>query len=311
MMKVGNSMCTLKELSFTIALILHIVLFGAIAADARELRVVERGSYEQPDEVMDNEWEPMGLFTQVPMPQQLPPPPPPPLPPLESPAPNCVSPPSTLPSPTSNPSPSSQVPSTLPSPSTNPSSPPSTLPSPTSNPTPPFLPAQGPPPPCLPTQGPPPLQPGPPTGIPTPPATHDPTVPVMPYTPPAAGKKPGSGSWCVAKPTVSDTVLQRALDYACGTGADCKMIQPTGPCFQPNTVSAHSSFAFNSYWQKGKAAGGSCDFGGTAMIVTIDPSATVGVSSRPTSRLSWSQTRRKKGKKISSHPIDNIFFHER
>ncbi|CAN0910308.1 PLASMODESMATA CALLOSE-BINDING PROTEIN 3 [Linum grandiflorum] len=229
------------------------------------------------------------------MPEQLPPP-------LSSAAPICAYPPSTLPSPTNIPSSPPQVPSTLPSPTSYPSSPtpppPSTLPSPTSNPftpppptpstlpsptspPPPFLPAQVPPaPPCLPTQVPPPtlsipppLQSSPPTSIPTPPA-HNPTVPVMPYTPPPMGKKPGSGSgsWCVSKPTVSDAILQRGLDYACGMGADCKQIQPGGPCFQPNTVSAHSSFAFNSYWQKGKAAGGTCDFGGTAMIVTIDPS---------------------------------------
>jgi hypothetical protein len=35
---------------------------------------------------------------------------------------------------------------------------------------------------------------------------------------------------------------------------------------------AHASFAFNSYWQQAKATGGTCDFGGTATIVTRDPS---------------------------------------
>ncbi|CAN0910310.1 PLASMODESMATA CALLOSE-BINDING PROTEIN 3 [Linum grandiflorum] len=180
------------------------------------------------------------------MPEQLPPP-------LSSAAPICAYPPSTLPSPTNIPSSPPQVPSTLPSPTSYPSSPtpppPSTLPSPTSNP---FTP----PPPT-------------PSTLPSPTSNPPPYLPAQPM-----GKKPGSGSgsWCVSKPTVSDAILQRGLDYACGMGADCKQIQPGGPCFQPNTVSAHSSFAFNSYWQKGKAAGGTCDFGGTAMIVTIDPS---------------------------------------
>ncbi|CAL1385917.1 unnamed protein product [Linum trigynum] len=115
---------------------------------------------------------------------------------------------------------------------------------------------------------------GPPTQTPTSPPTHNPSVPIVAPSPPSppSQTKPGSNVWCVAKPSVSDSTLQRGLDYACGMGADCKMIQPSAPCFQPNTVSAHSSFAFNSYWQKAKAAGGTCDFGGTAMLVSIDPS---------------------------------------
>jgi hypothetical protein len=62
------------------------------------------------------------------------------------------------------------------------------------------------------------------------------------------------------------------MDYACGSGADCKSIQPNGSCFQPNTLLAHASYAFNSYWQNTKIGGGTCDFGGTAMLVTVDPS---------------------------------------
>ena len=78
--------------------------------------------------------------------------------------------------------------------------------------------------------------------------------------------------WCVARPTVPETVLQRAMDYACGNGADCGSVQPSGPCFVPNTLVAHASFAFNSYWQRTKIVGGTCDFGGTAMLITDDPS---------------------------------------
>ncbi|CAK7345118.1 unnamed protein product [Dovyalis caffra] len=98
----------------------------------------------------------------------------------------------------------------------------------------------------------------------------------MALTPPAAvsppHKSPQYAVWCVAKPTVPDSILQEALDYACGSGADCKSIQPNGSCFQPNTLVSHASYAFNSYWQKTKNGGGTCDFGGTAMLVTIDPS---------------------------------------
>lgn len=78
--------------------------------------------------------------------------------------------------------------------------------------------------------------------------------------------------WCVARPTVPETMLQRAMDYACGNGADCGSVNPKGPCFVPNTLVAHASYAFNSYWQRTKVAGGTCDFGGTAMLITDDPS---------------------------------------
>ena len=70
----------------------------------------------------------------------------------------------------------------------------------------------------------------------------------------------------------SNQALQTALDYACGSGADCSPIQSSGLCFLPNTIQAHASYAFNSYWQKTKRNGGTCNFGGTAMIINADPS---------------------------------------
>lgn len=82
-----------------------------------------------------------------------------------------------------------------------------------------------------------------------------------------------SGLWCVAKPSVPPETLQEALDYACGEGAaDCEAISPTGNCYYPDTVVAHASYAFNSYWQKTKSIGGTCGFGGTAMLINSDPS---------------------------------------
>ncbi|KAI9088979.1 hypothetical protein K1719_029258 [Acacia pycnantha] len=79
--------------------------------------------------------------------------------------------------------------------------------------------------------------------------------------------------WCVAKPSVPAETLQEAMDYACGAGgADCEEINPQGNCFNPDTLVAHASYAFNSYWQKHKRNGGTCDFGGTAMLISSDPS---------------------------------------
>ncbi|XP_010550333.1 PREDICTED: glucan endo-1,3-beta-glucosidase 13-like [Tarenaya hassleriana] len=90
-------------------------------------------------------------------------------------------------------------------------------------------------------------------------------------TPPPA--KAVEGLWCVAKPSVAEEILQQALDFACGEGgADCDEIRPHGSCFRPDTAVAHASFAFNSYWQKTKRNGSTCSFGGTAMLITADPS---------------------------------------
>lgn len=83
----------------------------------------------------------------------------------------------------------------------------------------------------------------------------------------------GHGSWCVAKPSVPAETLQEALDYACGEGTvDCEAIKQDGSCFYPDNLVAHASYAFNTYWQSTKRSGGTCGFGGTAMLITSDPS---------------------------------------
>ncbi|GLT53284.1 hypothetical protein SLA2020_265670 [Shorea laevis] len=121
--------------------------------------------------------------------------------------------------------------------------------------------------------GTPPYGPSPPNNFrPSPPIYLPPVVFPPPSGPPPAHKKPQNRAWCVAKPTVPDPIIQEAMDYACGTGADCKSIQPDGSCYRPDGLLAHASYAFNSYWQNTKVGGGTCDFGGTAMLVTVDPS---------------------------------------
>ncbi|KAI3929900.1 hypothetical protein MKW98_004054 [Papaver atlanticum] len=78
--------------------------------------------------------------------------------------------------------------------------------------------------------------------------------------------------WCACRPDQSDAVLQKAIDYACGNGADCSAINQGGACYQPNTVRAHCSYAVNSYYQKKGGAQGSCEFSGSAAVTTTDPS---------------------------------------
>ncbi|CAA3009160.1 PLASMODESMATA CALLOSE-BINDING PROTEIN 3 [Olea europaea subsp. europaea] len=81
-----------------------------------------------------------------------------------------------------------------------------------------------------------------------------------------------AATWCVARSDATDQALQLALDYACGAGADCGPIQSSGLCYLPNTLQAHASYAFNSYYQRRGNAPGSCSFAGTTTIAKTDPS---------------------------------------
>ncbi|KAI3680989.1 hypothetical protein L6452_35769 [Arctium lappa] len=83
----------------------------------------------------------------------------------------------------------------------------------------------------------------------------------------------GGTNWCVASPSATQYDLQSALDWACGLGmTDCSQIRPGGPCYQPDTLFSHASFAFNSYYQENGNSDVACNFGGSATLTKNDPS---------------------------------------
>ncbi|KAE9588162.1 hypothetical protein Lal_00003022 [Lupinus albus] len=83
----------------------------------------------------------------------------------------------------------------------------------------------------------------------------------------------GTTMWCIASSTASQIDLQNAIDWACASSGnvDCSAIQPSQPCFEPDNLLSHASYAFNSYYQQNGASDIACSFGGTAILVDKDP----------------------------------------
>uniref|UniRef100_A0A0D6QXP6 glucan endo-1,3-beta-D-glucosidase n=1 Tax=Araucaria cunninghamii TaxID=56994 RepID=A0A0D6QXP6_ARACU len=99
------------------------------------------------------------------------------------------------------------------------------------------------------------------------PVTPTPTTPTTPV--PVTGTQK---YWCVAKPDVDERTLQSNIDYACGQGIDCTAIQPGGACYDPNTITAHATYAMNAYYQASGRNTYDCDFSNTGLLTQQDPS---------------------------------------
>ncbi|XP_056169398.1 glucan endo-1,3-beta-glucosidase [Syzygium oleosum] len=82
----------------------------------------------------------------------------------------------------------------------------------------------------------------------------------------------GGKRWCVPKQGVSDQALQANIDYVCSVGVDCRPIQAGGPCFEPNNVRAHASYIMNSFYQTKGRQPYDCDFSGSGVLTTVNPS---------------------------------------
>lgn len=81
-------------------------------------------------------------------------------------------------------------------------------------------------------------------------------------------------TWCIASATASEADLQNALNWACGSSGnvDCSAIQPSQPCFEPDSLVSHASYAFNSYYHQNGATDIACGFGGAGVKTNKNPS---------------------------------------
>lgn len=78
--------------------------------------------------------------------------------------------------------------------------------------------------------------------------------------------------WCIANSTCPDPVLQHGLNWACANGADCDKTLPGQPCFLPNSLKDHASYAYKSYYKKFKTQGATCNFAYSGILTNVDPS---------------------------------------
>ncbi|KMZ68856.1 CBM43-containing protein [Zostera marina] len=81
-----------------------------------------------------------------------------------------------------------------------------------------------------------------------------------------------AATWCVAKPSTDNAVLNENIQYACSI-VDCSELQPpNGKCFHPDNLLFHASAAMNIYYQANGRKIWTCYFNNTGLITITDPS---------------------------------------
>ncbi|KAL9425052.1 hypothetical protein AB3S75_032061 [Citrus x aurantiifolia] len=80
-------------------------------------------------------------------------------------------------------------------------------------------------------------------------------------------------TYCTARDGADPKMLQAALDWACGPGkVDCSGLLQGQPCYEPDNVIAHATYAFDTYYHQMRKDPAACNFNGVAAITTSDPS---------------------------------------
>ncbi|XP_031130707.1 major pollen allergen Ole e 10-like [Ipomoea triloba] len=82
---------------------------------------------------------------------------------------------------------------------------------------------------------------------------------------------PSLKSWCIPKPSATYQQLVDNMSYACNL-VNCSAVQSGGPCYYPNSLINHASFAMNLYYQKAGRNDWNCDFKNSGVIGVSDPS---------------------------------------
>ncbi|GFP98836.1 glucan endo-1 3-beta-d-glucosidase, partial [Phtheirospermum japonicum] len=80
-------------------------------------------------------------------------------------------------------------------------------------------------------------------------------------------------TYCVAKPSSSETALQNNYNFACGDAkVNCQAVKVGGACYQPDTLINHASVAMNLYYRAYGRNQWNCDFAKSGLITYTDPS---------------------------------------
>ncbi|XP_031490690.1 glucan endo-1,3-beta-D-glucosidase-like [Nymphaea colorata] len=81
-----------------------------------------------------------------------------------------------------------------------------------------------------------------------------------------------NNTWCIARPSTEETVLQNNIDFACSNGVDCSVLAPGQRCSLPNTRLNHASVVMNLYYSANGRQPYTCSFGNSGLITIVDPS---------------------------------------